>query len=278
MVYLNGDYIPITKAYISILDRGFLFGDGVYEVIPIYDGKLFRLGAHLRRLEYSLYALGIKNPYSQNKWQNILIKLITQQKQKTLLLYIQITRGIAEIREHISENELTPTIFIQALPLKIKTFDALKKGYRAITDVDTRWARCDIKSIALLANVLHLQKAKERNAEEVILLKNSLVTEGASSNVFVVKNNIVKTHPKGENILSGITRDLVIESVKYYNLKMIEKPFDKKTLFDADEVWISSSKREIMPITYIDNQAINDAKVGALWQKIYQHFKKLKNG
>ena len=278
MVYLNGDYIPIAQACISVLDRGFLFSDGIYEVIPVYSGRLFRLSAHLKRLEYSLYALGIKNPYSQNKWQSVLTKLIAQQREKTLSLYIQITRGIAEIREHISKNELTPTIFIQALPLKIKTFDVLKKGYHAITDIDTRWTRCDIKSIALLANVLHLQKAKEKNVEEVILLKNALITEGASSNVFMVKNNIVITHPKGRNILSGVTRDLVIESVKYYKLKMIEKPFDKKALFDADEVWISSSTREIMPIIYIDNHAINGAKVGALWQKIYQHFKKLKDG
>ncbi|SMN14275.1 D-alanine aminotransferase [uncultured Candidatus Thioglobus sp.] len=276
MVYLNGNFIEKNKASISVMDRGFLFGDGVYEVIPVYQGKLFRLTAHLKRLQNSLDAIKIPNPYSNSEWLNILNQLLGHSQSPNQSLYLQITRGSDTQRRH-NFQALTPTVYIESSPLTQKTKQVLEKGFSAIIQPDIRWSRCDIKATSLLANVLYSQNAKENQVEEIILHRNDIITEGATSNVFMIKNGSLFTHPTGTHILSGITRDLALESALACKLPVNESAFSIDDLLGADEVWISSSTREIMPITQIDNQTINHAKVGTYWECVYNHYQQLKN-
>lgn len=276
MVYLNGNFVAKNKASISVMDRGFLFGDGVYEVIPVYQGKLFRLDAHLQRLQKSLDAVQISNPYTNEKWLETLKQLLKYSQSDNQSLYLQITRGADTQRKHSFEN-LTPTIYIESNPLTPKDKMHLEKGFSAITSSDIRWSRCDIKATSLLANTMYAQNAKEAQVEEVILHRDNIVTEGATSNVFMIKGDTLHTHPADSYILSGITRDLALESALACHLKIKESGFTTAKLLNADEVWISSSTREIMPITQIDNCVINNGKVGHYWECVYNHYQQLKN-
>lgn len=257
------------------MDRGFLFGDGVYEVIPVYQGKLFRMDAHLERLQKNLDTVQILNPYTHNQWLEILTQLLSYSQAQNQSLYLQITRGVDTQRKHSFKN-LTPTVYIESNPLIKKDKTTLKKGFSAITRPDIRWSRCDIKTTSLLANTLYAQAAQEQQVEEVILHRNNIVTEGASSNVFMIKDTTLYTHPINHYILSGITRDLVTESASACNLTLKESAFSVDDLLSADEVWISSSTREIMPITQIDNRNINHARVGCYWACVYEHYQTLK--
>ncbi|BAF61551.1 D-amino-acid transaminase [Candidatus Vesicomyidisocius calyptogenae] len=276
MVFLNGEFIKKNQAHISVMDRGFLFGDGVYEVIPIYNGKIFRLDEHLLRLQTSLDSIKIKNPYSPKKWDSILNKLLKFYNNQEQSIYLQISRGISNKRQHSFSN-LTPTVYIESNILLTKTKETLRTGFSAITQPDIRWSRCDIKSTSLLANVMYSQQAKEKNVEEIILYQNTQVTEGATSNVFMIKNNTLYTHPTNVHILSGITRDLVLESAKAYHISIQETSFSIDELNTADELWISSSTREIMPITKVDNKLINNGHIGNVWSRVYDYYQSLKN-
>ncbi|MBA5248879.1 MAG: branched-chain amino acid--2-keto-4-methylthiobutyrate aminotransferase [Gammaproteobacteria bacterium] len=257
------------------MDRGFLFGDGVYEVIPVYQGKILRLNAHLKRLQKSLDSVKIPNPHTENEWLAIFKQLLTYAETGNQSLYFQITRGVDIGRKH-SFDVLTPTVYIEVNPLIPKTKQVLAQGFSVITQADIRWSRCDIKATSLLANTLYAQTAKEHQVEEVILHRETIVTEGATSNVFMLKNGTLHTHPTGVNILSGITRDLALESAQACNLTIKESRFTVDALIGADEVWISSSTREIMPITQIDGQAVNGGKVGQYWACVYAHYQRLK--
>jgi D-alanine transaminase len=276
MVFLNGQYLEKNKAFISVMDRGFLFADGIYEVIPVYHKKIFRLTEHLKRLQYSLDAINIKNPYSNEQWETILNKLIEAKKLDNQSVYIQITRGVDEVRKHANTLELKQTIFVETNPLEPFTFDFLQKGHSCLTKEDIRWHRCDIKSIALLANVLYAQTAMDKNIVETILVRNNVVTEGSSSNVFIIKDACLLTHPENEFILSGITRKVVLELAHQIGLKVKEQFFSLDDLYCADEVLISSSTREVMPIIKINNNLINQGKVGKFWEKLYLSFQALK--
>lgn len=275
MVFLNGQFLEKNQAKITVMDRGFLFGDGVYEVIPVYNKKLFRLKAHLQRLANSLKSVNISNPYNHEKWQSILENLIQNSHATDQSIYLQVTRGADKKRSH-QFSSLTPSVYIESNALITKTKKELQSGFEAITQQDFRWQRCDIKSISLLANVMYAQEAQARHKEEILLIRNDVVTEGASSNIFIVKNNTLYTHPTGFDILSGITRDLVIESARACGLLIKEDPFSKKTLLDADEVWISSSTREVMPIVNVDEINIGSGQVGKHWSCVYEHYQKLK--
>lgn len=276
MVFLNGAFIEKNQAFISVMDRGFLFGDAVYEVIPVYSGAIFHLADHLQRLQKNLSALSIPNPYTAEKWQTILEKLSQFSSAKQQSLYLQITRGADTQRKH-SFTTLSPNVYIESNPLIVKTKAALKKGFSAISAVDIRWNRCNIKTTSLLANVLYAQQAKQQGVEEVILHQHNKITEGASSNVFMLKNNTLFTHPISGHILPGITRNLVIKSAKVCNLSVKEVAFSLKDLSTADALWISSSTREIMPITWVDDIKINKGKIGPTWGCIYDHYQQFKN-
>ena len=277
MVYLNGKFILKSEAFISVMDRGFLFGDGVYEVFPVYNGLILGLESHLKRLQKGLDAINIVNPYDKKGWISIINKLISyHQENSKQAIYLQISRGCDDDRKH-THGKLEPPVYMQSSPFKSQTKDDLLIGSDAITRDDTRWSQCDTKATSLLANIMFAQEAKNHGVEEVILIRDGIVTECSSSNLFLVKDNSVYTHPKGPYILPGITREIAIDCAKYCDIEVKEVTFDKDSLMDADEVWISSSTREIVPINRIDNSLINNGKVGEIWSLIYDRYQAIKS-
>ena len=277
MVYLNGNFIEKDKAFVSVMDRGFLFGDGVYEVFPAYNRKIIGLDSHLNRLQDGLDAISIKNPHTKNEWKDLINKIISfDSNNRNQAIYLQISRGSDENRKH-TYGELKPTVYIQSSAINPREKSTLLNGLSAITREDIRWLKSNTKATSLLANTLYAQEAKNNDAEETILYRDGIVTEASSSNVFIVKSNCIYTHPKGPNILPGITREKVIECAKINNINVEESSFTKEQLMDADEVWISSSTREIIPITIIDGIQISDGFAGPIWSDVYDQYQSLKS-
>lgn len=272
-VYLNGAFMPVEEAQISVLDRGFLFGDGVYEVIPVYAGKPLRLEQHLQRLQQSLDAIKLT---VQEDWVAIVTDLIELNGGGNLSLYLQITRGAEAKRDHALPESVFPTIFAMANPFTpVQDLDAVK-GIKAITVEDNRWLQCFIKSICLQPNVLLKQQASEAGAQDAILMRDGLVTEAAAANVFIVKDRTVYTAPKNHLILGGITRDLVLELVREAGFEVREESATRELLEAADEVWISSSTREIVPVTELDGKPVANGKIGSIWYTAMQHYQTYK--
>lgn len=273
MVFLNGEFIEQKDAKISTLDRGFLFGDGVYEVIPVYNNKIFALTEHLQRLDDSLTHTKIPNPYNFKEYQDIIEKLLSSSEDNNQVIYLQITRGVGEKRNHNFEN-LTPTIYIRVDTLIAKSKKELQTNFKAIIQEDIRWQNCHIKATSLLASVMYATLAKERQVEEVILQKNGNITEGASSNVFILTGGIVKTPALNNCILSGITRDMVLKSCEIAGIITQQENISQEELLAADEVWISSSTREIMPICQVNDTTFTTG--GSIWNKVFDTFQSLK--
>ena len=279
-VYLNGQFLPIEAAHISPLDRGFLFGDGVYEVISVYQGKLFHAQEHLDRLNRSLDAIRLSSPFQKDQWLSLIHELLQRNQitHQTKSIYLQITRGTDTKRDHLFPSaDTAPTVFIFLMDLHPPGYEKLQQGFKAITYPDHRWDCCHIKSILLLPNILASQTAKDNQATEALLIRNGYVLEGASSNVFTVKDNVIQTPPLGEFILGGVIRDIVLELAKQNHLQIQETSITKEALFNADEVWITSSTREIMPIIDIDHQQIGTGKSGPLWHRMIRYFHALIN-
>jgi D-alanine transaminase len=274
IVYLNGQWLPANEARVSAFDRGFIFGDGVYEVIPVYGKRPFRLAQHLDRLKRSCDAIHLTNPCKDADWKAIIEKLIDQSDAQDQMVYLQITRGVAP-RDHAFPENTEPTCFAYGKALVFPDTKVQSRGVSAITTQDIRWLRCDIKSIALLANVILRQSAVENGAAEAILLRDESLTEGAASNIFIVKNECIITPPKSELILPGITRDLVVELAHENNLCMEERAVSVEELATADEVWMTSSTKEILPIVSINNKPVGAGKPGAMHKRmlaIYQDY------
>jgi len=272
IVYLNDLYLPIEEAKISVLDRGFTFGDGVYEVIPVYHGNIFRLKEHIERLNNSLDEIYIDRPHNMARWQEILRELINRNPAENHSLYIQVTRGVSE-RDHAIETTARQTVFAMSRPLLKKNYSA---GITAIVEEDIRWKYCHIKAITLLPSVILRHKARQTGATEALLVKDGFVTEGAASNVFIVKDGVVKTPPKDGNLLPGITRDLLVELLLESEIPCEEVTITDKELKQADEIWITSSTWEIVPVVKLDAEPVGTGKPGEVWQqaiKIYQAFK-----
>ncbi len=277
-VYLNDHFMPLEKAHVSIMDRGFLFADGVYEVIPVYAGKLFRLEKHLARLQRSLDAIHLDYKIDYAFWAKTLKQLVIYNTAlgANQSVYVQITRGTADPRAHVFPDDSTPTIFCRCNKFTPKTIEALREGINVITHPDIRWEYCFIKSIALLPNVLLSEDAKKANAHEAILFRDDVLTEGASSNVFLVKNDVLYTPPLSNQILGGITRDLILELAKKHKLAFEESELTKTDLLQADEVWISSSTREVVPVINCDGQKIGNGKAGPTWENMINWYRSYK--
>jgi D-alanine transaminase len=269
-VFLNDKLLPCEEAKISVLDRGFLFGDGVYEVIPVYGGKLFRFPEHISRLNNSLNAINIKNPFSMDKWQKICTDVINEcpgPDDKTV--YIQITRGIGE-RHHVYEDNMKPTVFVMCNPISMNTYT---QGVSAITHADIRWMRCSIKAITLLPNLLLKQLAKESDGSyEVIMVRDNYVTEGAASNVFVVCNGMISTPPKDGKILPGITRDLLVELMHEAGMPVNESQVAEQSLYDAEEIWLTGSTTGVAPVVKLNGKPVADGLPGKWWIQASQLF------
>jgi len=275
IVYLNGKFLPQDQAFVPVMDRGFVFGDGVYEVIPTYGGRLFRLDEHLQRLDNSLSGIRLSNPMSHAEWTETLKRLVSENGGGEQSVYLQLTRGHAP-RDHAFPQNTQPTVFISSSPLKAVAEDLLQNGVAAISLEDIRWKHCHIKAIALLPNILLRQQAIDVGAQEAILIRDGVVTEGAASNLFIVKDGVIKTPPKGPFLLPGITRDLVLELAEANNIKYEECSFGPEELQHADEVWLSSSTKEVLAVTKLDDRPVGNGQPGPVWQqmrKLYQAYK-----
>lgn len=271
IVYLNGEYLPLSEAKVSVLDRGFLFGDGIYEVIPAYFGKLFCLEAHLQRLNNSLNEIRLAVPLNAEQWLEILEPLLVEGDAQ--YIYLQITRGVADKRDHAFPERCEPTIF--AMCSAIAPF-AREEGVKAITLDDMRWQLCNIKATTLLANILLRQQAIDQSCAEAILIKDGYATEGAASNVFVVIDDVLITPANSNEILSGITRDVIIDLANANGISVREDAISEADLRRASEIWLTSSTREILPVITLDNKQVGDGQVGPIWQimqKLFQDYK-----
>ncbi|MFD2229331.1 D-amino acid aminotransferase [Alkalimarinus sediminis] len=274
IAFLNGSFLPLEEARISPLDRGFLFADGVYEVIPYYSGEPFGLEGHLIRLQRSLEAVRIPLSTTTAEWEALLQQLVVKNGGGDLSVYLQITRGAYETRNHAFPDEISPTIFAMVSPITPPlAADATKaKGITAMTIPDTRWSRCDIKSIALLPNILLKQQAADSGAQEAILVRDGHITECAAANVFAVKNGTIYTPIKDDHILGGITRDIIIGLAQDHHMPLQEIAMTQEFLEQADEVWISSSTREILPVVELNSRPVGNGEPGALWQLMAEHY------
>ncbi len=272
MVYLNGEYLPLNEAKVSVLDRGFLFGDGIYEVIPSYSGHLFHFQDHLQRLENSLAGIRLANPHTREQWQEILTPLLDAKIDQ--YIYLQITRGTAPKRDHAFPDNTPATVF--AMCSAIVPFAGLNQGVKAVSMDDTRWKFCNVKAITLLGNILHRQEAIDQGCAEAILIKDGYVIEGAASNVFAVIDGVLCTPPKGNDILPGITRDVILELARKNNMPCSEDKIPFTALQTASEIWVTSSTREIIPVVELDSKSVSDGKPGLVWQAMHQIFQAYK--
>lgn len=275
VVFLNDEFLPIEQAKISVLDRGFIFGDGVYEVIPVYSRHAFRLDEHLDRLQSSLDAIRLTNPYSREKWSALIADLVSRNDWDDQYVYLQVTRGVAE-RDHAFPSDCCPTVFISSTPLTRPSEEVRQRGVSAITVVDNRWLRCDIKATSLLPNVLLRQQAIEAGATEAIMLREGFLTEGAASNIFVVKDGRLLAPPKNHLMLPGITYDVVLELAAANEVPVEVREISEYELRTADEVWLTSSTKEILPITVLDGKPVGDGKPGSVFHRLYAFYQEFK--
>lgn len=283
IVYLNGKFLPLDQAQVPVLDRGFIFGDGVYEVIPVYGGNLFRLEAHLQRLDQSLAGIKLMNPLTHAEWESVLRELVSRNASAASpdqSIYLQVTRGVAK-RDFGLPQGIQPTVFAMSNPMLAPSADVHELGVAAITLEDIRWHYCHIKAITLLAANLLRQEALERGAVEAILIRAGEVTEGAASNVFIVKNGSVITPPTGPKLLPGITRDLIVELCAANKVPCLERVIVEAELHGADEIWLTSSTKEILPVTCLNDKPVGSGKPGPLWARLirfYQDYKRSLRG
>jgi D-alanine transaminase len=275
MIFLNGRFMPIEEAMVPVLDRGFVFGDGVYELVPVYSRVPFRLDEHLVRLERSLAEVRIKNPYSRERWGEIITQLVAQQPFEDQAVYFQVTRGVAK-RDHAFPKGVEPTVFIMSNPLVNPSAEQVELGARAVTGVDYRWLRCDIKSISLIGNCLLRQLSADAGAAETILLRDAMLTEASASNVFIVKDGVIRTPAKSNLILPGITYDVVVELARSAGLPLEFRAVTESELRGADEVWVTSSSKEVLAIVELDGKPIGDGKPGPAFKRMYQLYQDFK--
>lgn len=263
--YLNGEFLPLEEARISPLDRGFLFGDAIYEVVPVYDGKPHLTDAHIARLKSSLAAIHITNPLPDQEWVALIHTLIERNGGGTLAIYIQISRGAETGRDHVWTEPVAPTLFAMATELNEIDY---QQGAAAITLPDQRWGRCDIKATALLANVLARHEAAQAGAIDAILIRDGHVTEGAVSSVIIVENNCLVRRPSGSAVLPGTTTDHVVSIATAEGYACREEPITLERLIAADEVWLTGATKCIAPIIAIDGKTIGAGKPGSIWQAV----------
>ena len=274
-VFLNGRLLPLEQATVSVLDRGFIFGDGVYELVPVYSRVPFRLDEHLTRLERSLGETKIKNPYSRAQWRSNIYQLIDAQPFEDQGVYFQVTPAVAK-RDDAFPRDLHPTVFMMSNPLTNPPASAVEKGGSAVSAVDNRWLRCDIKSISVIGNCLLRQQSAEANAAETILFRDGKLTEASASNVFIVKRGVIVSPPKSSLILPGITYDVIAELAQANGLPMEFRDVGEAEVRSADELWVSSSSKEVFPIVSLDGRAVGDGKPGPVFRRMYQLYQDFK--
>jgi D-alanine transaminase len=278
VAYLNGTLLPLAEARVSPMDRGFLFGDGAYEVIPVYSRQPFRLAQHLTRLDNTLEALAIPNPHSASKWAGIIGELVAAHPWEDQGVYLQVSRGVeGRRRQAFPAQPIAPTVFLFAEPLATPKPEQREQGVAAVTAADIRWLRCDLKTTSLVANCLLRQIAVEQGALETLLLRDGYLTEGAVSSIFVVKGGVLMAPPKSHLMLPGVTYDVVLELAAAHGVSVEVGPVAEAELRGADEIWMSSSPVEILPIVRLDGAPVGDGRPGPLGRQMlawYQDYKR----
>ena len=267
--------LPLEQATVSVLDRGFIFGDGVYELVPVYSRVPFRLEEHLARLERSLGAAKIRNPYSRAQWRSHIYEVIDAQAFEDQGVYFQVTRGVAK-RDHAFPKNVEPTVFMMSNPLVNPPQAQVEQGSAAVTAVDNRWHRCDIKSISLIGNCLLRQLSAEAGAAETILFRDGKLTEASASNVFIVKRGVIQSPPKSNLILPGITYDVVVELAHANGVPIEFRDIAEAEVRAADEVWVTSSSKEILAIVELDGKRVGDGRPGSVFRRMYQLYQDFK--
>ncbi|HVY06705.1 MAG TPA: D-amino acid aminotransferase [Burkholderiales bacterium] len=260
--------MPIEQARVPVLDRGFIFGDGVYELVPVYSRRPFRLSEHLRRLQHSLDAIRLANPHDEAGWSRLVARLVELNEPDDQSLYLHVTRGPAR-RDHAFPKVVTPTVFMMSTPLTTPPPEQVRNGVSAITATDNRWMRCDIKAIALLPNVLLRQEAVDAGCVEAVLLRDGFLTEGAASNVFVVKNGVLLAPPKNHLMLPGITYDVVLEIAQANAIAHEVREILETELRSAEEIWLTSSTREVLAVTRLDDKPVGAGRPGPAFTRMY---------
>lgn len=269
LVYLNGAFTPISEAKIPVLDRGFIFGDGIYEVIPVYGRKMFRADQHFARLFRSLASVGITNPHSKEEWLALIAKVMDAHEANDQMVYIQVTRGVAKRAHAFPKDPVQPTVFIMTNPITLPSDAVRANGAVCVSMEDKRWLRCEIKSTSLLGNVLAAQNAAEHGVTEAIQFRDDFLTEASSSNVWVFKDGVLMGPPKDNLILEGIRYGLIEELCKTNNIPLIARRISREEVFAADEVLLSSATKEVLAVVRIDDQTIGKGQPGPIYQKLY---------
>ena len=275
-VFLNGQFMPIEEAKVPVLDRGFIFGDGIYEFVPVYSRAPFRLDGHLARMERSLGEVKIRNPYARAQWTEIITKLVSLQSFADQGVYWQVTRGVAK-RDHAFPKDIEPTVFMMSNPLVTPSKAQVESGGSAVSAQDFRWHRCDIKVTSLMGNCMLRQLSAEAGGVETILFRGDKLTEASSSNVFIVKNGRIATPPKTHLILLGITLDAVFDVVARAGLAMDVREVTEREVREADELWVSSSSKEIFPVVTLDGRPVGNGKPGPVFRKAWETYQLFKH-
>jgi D-alanine transaminase len=270
-VYLNGLFLPISEAKVSVLDRGFIYGDGVYEVVPVYAREPYRLAQHLNRLQRSLDGIRLANPHSDADWEGIIRELIGRQPFDDQGVYFQVTRGAAK-RDHAFPKDTPPTVIMMANPLPLPSREQVDNGVAVVTGADERWLHCDLKTISLLGNVLARQFAVDHNAVETVLFRDGYLTEASASNVLIVKNGEILAPPKDNLILPGITYDATLDLAREGRLKFDVRPIAREEALGAEEMWLSSSTKEVLAVTTLDGKPFAGGKPGPVFRQMYRLF------
>jgi D-alanine transaminase len=274
-VYLNGEFMPLDQARVPVLDRGFIFGDGVYEVIPVYSRRPFRLPQHLQRLGRSLEAIRLANPLTDSEWTRLIGDIIARNAGDDQSVYLQVTRGVAK-RDHAFPKDAKPTVFVMSGPLATPPRELVENGVPCITGTDFRWLKCDVKSVSLLGNCLLRQSAADAGAAEIVLFRGGHLTEASASNVFVVRRGTLLSPPKTHLILPGITYDVVLELAAAAGIPIELRDIPEAEVRSADELWLTSSTREVQAIVALDGKPVGAGRPGPLFRKVYQAFQEFK--
>jgi D-alanine transaminase len=275
IVYLNGAFVPLGEAKIPVLDRGFIFGDGVYEVIPVYARQPFRMPHHLARLQRSMDGIGLANPHAPEEWSRLVAELCARQAFDDQSVYLQVTRGVAR-RDHAFPKDAKPTVFMMANPLPVPTREQVERGVAVITADDNRWKRCDLKTTSLLGNVLMRQLAADAGAIETVMFRDGFLTEASASNVLVVVGGTIVAPPKDNLILPGITYDATLEFAREAGMPVAIRPVRKDEALAADEMWLSSSTKEVLAVTSVDGKPFGDGTPGPVFRRMWEVFQKRK--
>ena len=270
-VYLNGQFLPLEDARISVLDRGFIYGDGVYELIPVYGRRPYRLRQHLARQQRSHDGIRLANPHAAAEWEAIIAGLIGRMAFADQGVYLQVTRGAAK-RDHAFPAGVAPTVFMMSNPLALPSREQIEGGVAVITGVDERWLHCDLKTISLLGNVLARQLAVDAGATETVLFRNGYLTEASASNVLLVRDGVLVAPPKDTPILPGITYDVAFELAREGGLPIEMRPVPKDEALAADEMWLSSSTKEVLAVTSLDGRPFAGGKPGPMFRKVHALF------